>query len=302
VTLAQPDVAVSRPSDATAQALTATRGLVLCADDYALHAGVTEAVLDLARAARLSATSAMVLSPRWADDAAPLRELRGQVDVGLHLDWTSDFALAAGHGTSLTTQMRRALWHAVWPITAPEREAVRVVIERQLDAFEQHWQAAPDHVDGHQHVQQFAGIREVLVEVLQRRYGHAAVRPWLRLSQVAQPGLKARIITALGANALRDWTARHDWPQCSPLRGAYDFDAREGVYERHMARWLAQGPGLLMCHPATHAPADDAIGAARVREWAHLRSDAFAKALREAGVCLRRGPATADCTDNPQPT
>ena len=60
--------------------------LVLCADDYALHAGVTEAVLYLARAGRLSATSAMVLSPRWADDAAPLRELRGQVDVGLHLD------------------------------------------------------------------------------------------------------------------------------------------------------------------------------------------------------------------------
>lgn len=280
MTMASPDLAASRPSGAAA------RTLVLCADDYALHAGVSEAVLDLARAGRLSATSAMVLSPRWAGDAPALRELRGRIDVGLHLDWTSDFARAAGHGTSLTTQMRRALWHAAWPITAPQREAVRTVIERQLDAFERHWHAAPDHVDGHQHVQQFAGIREVLVEVLQRRYGAQTQRPWLRISQVAQPGLKARVITALGATPLRDWTMHHNWPQCSPLRGAYDFDAGEGVYAQHMARWLAQGPALLMCHPATQAPTDDAIGAARVREWAYLRSEAFAQALQHAGLFL----------------
>jgi predicted glycoside hydrolase/deacetylase ChbG (UPF0249 family) len=33
----------------------------------------------------------------------------------------------------------------------------RVVIERQLDAFEAHWKAPPDYVDGHQHVQQIDG-------------------------------------------------------------------------------------------------------------------------------------------------
>ncbi|MBS0303746.1 MAG: ChbG/HpnK family deacetylase, partial [Proteobacteria bacterium] len=82
--------------------------LVLCADDYAQHAGVTQAVLALADAGRLTATSAMVLSPRWPADAAPLRERRGRIDVGLHLDFTSDFAIATGHGLPLGAAMRRA--------------------------------------------------------------------------------------------------------------------------------------------------------------------------------------------------
>ena len=103
--------------------------LVLCADDYAQHAGVTQAVLALARQGRLTATSAMVLSPRWRADAAPLRELRARLDVGLHLDFTSDFAIAAGHGLSLGAALRRAL------LGGFDAEAARGVIERQLDAF-----------------------------------------------------------------------------------------------------------------------------------------------------------------------
>jgi len=45
--------------------------LVLCADDYAVHAPASAGILELARRQRLSATSVMVLSPRWAEDAAP---------------------------------------------------------------------------------------------------------------------------------------------------------------------------------------------------------------------------------------
>ncbi|MGB6115303.1 MAG: ChbG/HpnK family deacetylase, partial [Comamonas sp.] len=42
--------------------------LVLCADDYAQEAGVSHAIVQLARQGQLSATSAMVLSPRWPQD------------------------------------------------------------------------------------------------------------------------------------------------------------------------------------------------------------------------------------------
>ena len=73
-------------------ALPPLKNLVLCADDFALSASVSEAIVRLAQARRISATSAMVLSPRWTEDAARLKTLRGQIDVGLHLDWTSDFA------------------------------------------------------------------------------------------------------------------------------------------------------------------------------------------------------------------
>ena len=129
----------------------------------------------------------------------PLEDRRqgpvARIDIGLHLDWTSEFAQAAGHGLSLGAAMRRAL------LGGFDRSAARTVIERQLDLFEAQWQAPPDHVDGHQHVQQFAGIREPLVELLARRYPGRL--PYLRVSQVRSGvgerlGFKSRVISALG--------------------------------------------------------------------------------------------------------
>ena len=174
-----------------------------------------------------------------------------------------------------------------------ELQAARDEIERQLDAFETHWQAPPDHVDGHQHIQQFAGLREPLLEVLTRRYGTQAKRPWLRVSQVAQPGLKSQIISRMGALALQDWAEQHGWPAVAPLLGVYGFDGSLTDYAQHMQGWLravpqAEQPALIMCHPALSAQVDDDIGAARVREFAYLASDDFVQHLRDAHVRVVR--------------
>ncbi|MET4576923.1 ChbG/HpnK family deacetylase [Ottowia thiooxydans] len=276
--------AVSSQAD---QAPTGERRVVMCADDYGMSAGVTDAVLQLGRQGALSATSAMVLSPRWQEDAQRLADLRGRLDVGLHLDWTSDFAQAAGHGTALGGAMRRALFGGF------NQARARTEIERQLDAFEAAWKSAPDHIDGHQHVQQFSGIRQALLEVVTRRYGPQF--PWLRVSRPAGPrlGLKSKVIGALGANALTTASKQAGVPVSPVLSGIYDFDPQEGLYEKHMAQWLADVPdgALLMCHPSTMAESGDEIGPARVREWAFLQSPAFSDQLKAAGIRLVRGVA-----------
>ena len=265
--------------------------VVVCADDYALNAPVSHGIVALSVLGRVSATSVMSLSPRWAEDVAALREVRGRLDVGLHLDWTSPFAVAAGHGRGLGAVMARSALHLFRP-----RE-VQTEIERQLDAFELHWQATPDHLDGHQHIQQFPVIREALAEVLLRRYGSRAPRPWLRVSQVAQPGLKAQVISAMGAQALNDWAQAHQWPTVSPLLGAYGFDGDLAGYAQHMQAWLAALPvdqtAVLMCHPAVSAQADDEIGPARYREFAYLASADFVQHLQDARVRLVRGSGQA---------
>lgn len=124
------------------------KSVILCADDYAFHVQASQGILSLARAGRISATSVMVLSPRWQEDSAPLRELSANIDVGLHLDWTSYFACEAGHGKGLFKLMSQAFMGKL------PTELVTGVIERQLDLFEAHWGAPPDYLDGHQHVQQ----------------------------------------------------------------------------------------------------------------------------------------------------
>ena len=265
----------------------ALRRVSVCADDFAVNSSASSGIAKLAALGRLSATSVMVLSPRWAVDVALLSELRGRIDVGLHLDWTSEFAVATGHGMSLGAAMARAL------LGRFGRESVQPVIERQLDLFEAHWQAPPDYVDGHQHVQQFAGIREALLALLAQRYGKQTVKPYLRVSR-SPPGLadlKSRVIAKMGANAIES-IARSQGIYCARgLFGIYDFAGDGRRYAALMRRWLSSVPSgaIIMCHPALAAEPGDVIGSARVQEYRYLASRAFADDLRHAGVALVRG-------------
>jgi len=263
------------------------RQLVICADDFAVHQSASQGIAKLLGMGRLSATSVMVLSPRWAQDVALLQDLRGQIDVGLHLDWTSDFAVGAGHGMPLGAAMRRAL------LGGFGTQQASVVIERQLDVFEAHWKAPPDYVDGHQHVQQFSGIREALVAVLQCRYARQAVKPYLRISRTppALADLKSRVIGWMGASALESIATHAHLTSSIGLLGIYNFDGGPQRYAALMARWLACAPtgAILMCHPAQAAEPGDEIGVARVQEFDYLDSPEFEAALVNAKVRIVRG-------------
>ena len=260
--------------------------LILCADDFAVNQAASLGIAALARAGRISATSAMVLSPRWAGDAALLQDVRGHIDVGLHLDWTSAFAHTAGHGVSLAGAMRKALLGGFDPTMA------RAVIERQLDAFEAVWQAPPDHIDGHQHVQQFAGIRQALVAAVRDHYA-INNRAYFRLSMGSRSdnGFKTKVIARMGAAALAGLASAAGIVCAPALSGIYDFAGGVQRYARLMDYWLHGAPAgaILMCHPAAWAEAGDGIGAARAWEYAYLASDAFPQALTRAGVTLSRG-------------
>ena len=260
------------------------KSLLLCADDFCASAYVSQGIAELAALGRISATSVMVLSPRWPQDAALLRDLRGRIDVGLHLDWTSSFALRAGHGMTLGAAMRRALFDGFDQAAAYER------IARQLDAFEQQWKAPPDHIDGHQHVHQFAGIRQPLVALIAQRYGQS--KPLLRIARVpaAQADFKSWVIAAMGATALEQEALRAGIACSAGLSGVYDFRGDADRYAGLMACWLrttAQG-GVIMCHPSSQAVADDGPGPAREREYAYLKSEIFSQALSQAQVRLVR--------------
>ena len=270
----------------------ACKSVVLCADDFALSASVSGAIVQLAQAQRISATSVMVLSPRWREDAAQLKVLRDPIDVGLHLDWTSDFAVRQGHGHSLAHIMLRSVWPEVGG--GLKIQSVEAEIERQLDAFESVWQTPPDHIDGHQHVQQFGTIRQALLQVMARRY--AGRQPYLRVSRppAGQADFKGRVMAAWGSRALTREAAQLHMPCAPALSGIYDlFD--EGVdYAGLMDTWLAQVPEatLLMCHPGLSDPNEEQTGDhayARVAEWQHLSSQAFAQQLQQHSVRLVRG-------------
>jgi predicted glycoside hydrolase/deacetylase ChbG (UPF0249 family) len=261
------------------------RTWVVCADDFAQSEPVTDGICRLATQGHITATSAMTLSPRWPSDAARLADVPAPLDVGLHLDWSSPFAVQAGHGLSLPAVMLRSALRCLRP------EAVRVAVERQLDAFEAVWKAPPDHVDGHQHVHQMPVIRQALLQVLKRRY--PAQAPWVRVSAPAA-GLadaKSRIVAAWGAAPWARLAQAQGLVVRPWLVGVYGFDPRPGVYEGLLAHWAQVAPtgSVLMCHPASALDATDPIGAARLQEFRCFSRSDLLDAWARAGIRAVRG-------------
>lgn len=248
----------------------AAQRVIICADDFAYNASCSAGIAQLATNGKIHATSVMVLSKRWAQDAALLKPLRSNISVGLHVDWTSEFAIAAGHGMGLGAAMLRSWLPAA--LGGFDVAAARRVIDAQLDAFEAHWGAPPDHIDGHQHVQQFGGIRQALVQAVLARY--PAKKPWLRVSSPfeEEKTVKASVIAAQGASQLIALATQAGIPVRPYLTGIYDFTGGAQAYRSRLNAWLRAAPQgtVLMCHPAVAAEPGDSIGAARVWEFAGL--------------------------------
>lgn len=151
--------------------------LILCADDFAYSRGVSETIVDLARAGKLNAISCMTGMPGWHEDSLLLRTVPPHVQIGLHLTLTGERPLTpmpelAPRGVLPdinTLQRRAARWNLPFGEIADE-------IRAQFAAFVQAMGRAPDFVDGHQHAHALPGIREiVLAEVACR-----APQSWVR--------------------------------------------------------------------------------------------------------------------------
>lgn len=288
--------------------------ITVCADDYAQNTAISTGILELLDRGRLSAISCFSTATRWHAWAAPaLRERLAEdgstqpvADLGLHFNLTEGFGAPAM--ASLPGLVLRSLAGEL------RRKAVRTMIstalQRQLDAFEQGLGRGPDFIDGHQHVHQLRGVREVLLEVLARRYprgspsgsglatqgvgGHAATRPWVRNTVPADPDWrgKPRVLAQLGGHAFATELSRHGMPSNRGFAGVYGFDRPD--YGACFAQWLqAAQPGMLiMCHPAREAQeadgAPDSIAAQRLVEHRYFMSSAYPEALRAANVQLRK--------------
>ncbi|QXZ09006.1 ChbG/HpnK family deacetylase [Comamonas sp. Y33R10-2] len=265
-----------------------SRSIMLCADDYALHPLVDDAVQQLARAGRLSATSCMSTSPHWLQAAPALKPLRPLLSVGLH------FNLTEGHGGQHAAQalgqvIRQAYSHQI------SAAQMRTAWREQLDAFEQAMGTPPDFIDGHQHVHQLPGLRTAMLKEMQSRYS-AHERPWVR-STAPAAGLwrspKAAIIALLGGWAATRQLRKAAIPMNKGFGGVYGFDAPDAAtYGAQMAGWLphmANG-GLLMCHPASGIVKGDAIAQQRPVEFEYLMSDAFGALLERNHCRIHQGP------------
>ncbi len=247
---------------------------LLCADDFAQSSSISAAIAFLARAGRIDAVSVMTIMPGWPRDAPMLADRSADVQVGLHLVLCDERPLGAMPNSLVDGQLpasslltRRALTGRL------DTSEFGQEIDRQFDAFEQAMGRRPDFVDGHKHCHLLPGLRKLVLDATERR----APNGWLRSCADRMTAILARPFRwkALGS-AL--WSL--GFSRAAERRGLNTNDSFAGHYDYHqdfavlLPRFRAR-PGhfhLVMCHPGSDLDPDDSIAAARVKEFAVLKS------------------------------
>jgi predicted glycoside hydrolase/deacetylase ChbG (UPF0249 family) len=258
-----------------------TTPIALCADDYAQNPGIDTAVLTLLAQSRLSAVSCFSTAPRWRQQAAPaLREHCGQADFGLHFNLTEGFSQQPAE--NLQHLILRSL------LTRMDPEPLRSMLHQQLSAFEAGFGQPPDFIDGHQHVHQLRGVRQVLLEVLNSRYPGMPI--WVRNTHPANPHWrgKALILKSLGGSALAGDLRAAGIRTNNGFAGVYGFDQPD--YGACMHHWLAAARAgmLIMCHPGAEPHPNDPIAIQRVVEYLYLQSTEFGERLDALKIRITR--------------
>lgn len=250
--------------------------IIINVDDLGLSEAVNDAVVALAQAKKITASSLMSLGQIKPDQVDQLHQHK--IDIGLHVDFTSVLFQKIHQANTFTRpNTLKKLIFSAWTNWL-DTHWVREIIEEQLDNFEKIVGRIPVFIDGHQHVHQFPQIRDQLFSVLQKRYPNEVIA--IRSTRaISGQDIKAQVIYRLGGGRLDKMCAEHQQnPQNKVLAGAYDFRffARLPLY---WERWLKQLPeekGLVMCHPALMGEEwQDEILQARQAEYAWLMSAKF---------------------------
>lgn len=275
------------------------RMVVLCADDFGLAPGVSEAILFLVEHARLSATSCMTVASDWPRAAALLQPLSATIDVGLHLTLTTLSPLGPmpvlapqGRLPSLPGLMRAAFTGQL------NGREIGTELRRQLDAFMAAFGREPDFIDGHQHVHVLPTIRNETLALLQNAALTAAGTylriPWEHPARILKRGTSRRrslVIAGLSLQLAQQARAQGVLAN-QGFGGVRDFDPRMDY--RHFFQRTLSGLGansIIMCHPG-HVDAAlcavDAVTTTRAQEFAYFASDAFSQDLAAANCRLTR--------------
>lgn len=259
--------------------------LILCADDFGLSAGVSQGILKLVRKQRLSAVSCMTNMPDFVVSAPELLVSKNQVQIGLHFNLTEGVFLS--DATRMCFNLNELLIKT--HLRVLDKQFIAKEFNAQLDAFIQSMGCLPDFIDGHQHVHQFPGIRQVILACYEQRLrlNGTSIRSTYPAKNLKKYQFKATILALTGGMALHRQLTKLNIPHNACFSGIYDF-AQDINYRTLFRQWLALIPEhtLIMCHPGEGHMPDDVIAVARNMELAYFLSDDFVSDCDELGLVL----------------
>jgi predicted glycoside hydrolase/deacetylase ChbG (UPF0249 family) len=228
--------------------VTATRHLVVNADDFGLSPGVNAGIAAAHRRGIVTSASLMVWQPAAAH-AAALAKAMPDLSVGLHLDlgeWRA-------RGDEWETVYQRA------PLD--DADLVAAEVDAQLAGFERLLGRPPTHLDSHQHVHRAPVVGEVMAA---------------RAERLGAPLRDCSGVAYVGGFYGQDQRGV-SWPELLTLASLY-----------RLMSSLAPGWSELGCHPGFAEDTDSVYREERRLEVEALCDPALRRWLVVEGIALAR--------------
>lgn len=151
----------------------------ICADDFGITEKVDKEIISLIIDKRLSETSCIVLSQNFKKSSKELKKISSEFGKGIHLTLT-DFDSLTSPKTFSHNGKFFSYKNLFFKVLKKEisTEEITKEINAQLDFFEELMGSRPDFIDGHHHIHQLSIIRDLVFEILKKRYKNNL--PWIR--------------------------------------------------------------------------------------------------------------------------
>ena len=183
------------------------RLLIVNADDYGLTPAVSRGILRGAHEGVITSTSVLVLGCGFSRSVGWLRE-EAPLGVGVHLALVGEDAPLSSARDIPTLVDRRGRLPRSWRHLLPKVLAKRIDaadVERELAAqinAARDSGLSIDHLNSHQHVHMFPGLREVVVDL-----AHRFDIPAVRVTRTSSRGPVGRMMRRLAATLERELQA-----------------------------------------------------------------------------------------------
>lgn len=283
--------------------MSATRYLIVTADDFGIGPETSRGILELASEGLVTCTVLLVTSPHAESAVTAWKSAGRPGELGWHLCLTLDRpVLPAGEVPTLVQPDG-----AFWPLGSFVRrllqghirdQEIRAELTAQCHRFRDLVGHPPTTVNSHHHVQVFPPVGRILLDVLAscgvRPYVRCIREPWPVLASIPGARIKRLALSMLGRPYAWRQT-RLGFPGNDWLAGITDPPCVKDP--EFLARWMTRLPGKvveLACHPGhtdetllgRDATSSDGQMQRRVNERTLLRQANFRQACQLARFTL----------------
>lgn len=273
------------------------KSLSICADDFGITQKVNKAIINLIEGKRITEVSCMVLAQDFKNDAKELAKYKDKIGIGIHLTLT-DFKPI----TKISSLIKKDKLLGIKNLLVKSifrnysKDEIFNEINFQLNEFEKIMGFKPNFVDGHHHVQQLPMIRNILIQILKKRYPNDL--PWVRNTYENFFKILRRNVSILKAislsvagSKLKKLNKTNLIRTNDGFSGVYNFSEKaryDYLFESFIS--FIKDNHLLMVHPGISdeiLSKIDSVTTSRDKEYNFLLSENFLKILRDKNIKLK---------------